>query len=97
MTLRRLVYLLFIVTMFVPGAQGSALARAPPVARAVISGGVGVAEGALVSLAIMVARARFQDEYVEFPSDIGWGWRACSPVVFIAITTAPAPSERDSS
>ncbi len=82
MSLRSVAYLLFTLMMVVPVRGSAALAQLPPVARAAISGGVGLAEGAVVSLAIMVARARFEDEYVESPSDvIAWGWQAVPVLV----------------
>jgi len=69
--------LICIIAAFFAGAPGNVGAQAAPVARATVSGAVGVAEGAVVALAIAVARARFQEKYVESAGDlIGWNWRS---------------------
>ena len=81
MPLRRVACLLLVLSMFVPGRRNRAAAQAP-IARAAIGGAVGVVEGAVVSLAVMVAQARFGDEYVESPADVfSWGWKAVPVVV----------------
>lgn len=62
-------YLFLILTLLAP-ASGRGVAAQAPIARAAISGGVGLAEGTVVSLAILVARAEFEEEYVESASDV---------------------------
>jgi hypothetical protein len=79
--MRRVFNQLLIVSMLLSGNATNAAAQVPPAARAAISGGVGLAEGVIVSLAVIVARARFQNDYVESPRDVlDWGWKAI-PVV----------------
>lgn len=63
------IYLFLIMAMLVPAGRWGVAAQAP-IARAAISGGVGLAEGVVVSLAILVARAEFEEEYVESISDV---------------------------
>jgi hypothetical protein len=83
--MRRVLSELLTVSILLFGSTRNAEAQLPPAARAAISGGIGVAEGTIASLAIMVARARFQDEYVESPRDVlSWGWQAI-PVVLAPI------------
>lgn len=82
MSLRCPVCLICVMTAFVAGTPGNVSAQAAPIARAAISAGVGVAEGAVVTLAIAAARARFQEEYVESASDmLALSWRTAPMIV----------------
>lgn len=55
------------VAMLVPACRQSAAAQ---VARAAIGGGLGLAGGAVITLSVIVARARFQGAYLESIDDL---------------------------
>ncbi len=61
--------LLFALVVFAL-LPGSAREVAAQTGRAAIGGAVGVAGGAVITLSIVVARARFQGEYIEGAEDL---------------------------
>lgn len=58
---------LLLVLVLVPGFRQIAVAQ---VARGVAGGAVGVAGGAMITLSVVVARARWQGEYLESIDDL---------------------------
>lgn len=58
---------LLLALVLIPGSRKSAAAQA---ARAAIGGAVGVAGGAMITMSVVVARARWQGEYLESIDDL---------------------------
>jgi hypothetical protein len=82
--MRGAITMLVFLLGLIPGGVPPAAAQ---VARAVVGGGIGVAGGAMVTLSIVVARARFQGEYLESPDDL-IHWQSAPMIVTPAVGAA---------
>lgn len=74
--MRSAIYTLLLVAVLIPACRQTAAAQ---VGRATIGGGLGLVGGSVVTLSVIVARARFQGEYFESVDDLA-DWQA-APLV----------------
>lgn len=65
--MRSALYTFLFTAMLVPACRQTAAAQ---IARAALGGGLGLAGGAVITLSVIVARARLQGEYLESIDDL---------------------------
>ena len=89
--MRTLLWTLFVVLALAHGTAPKGLAQ---VGRAAVGGAVGVGGGAVITFSLIVARARFQNEYIETAEDL-IDWTSVPLILTPAVWVAFGLAGRD--